>query len=155
MPEPYLDKLIISHSLTAKYWFSASQEEYGWPRFMSFTYLNLPSTGCLAKGVCLVKAEGKQRRFHGLKPEWGFDQFIPIKVFSDASNGYLVDDTSALGAEVFVSKERSTGKGECLEMIKDPSSFKHVWKIEHFSKLASEYYYSKEFTAAGYKWYNS
>ncbi|KAJ0035164.1 hypothetical protein Pint_24214 [Pistacia integerrima] len=97
-------------------------------------------------------SQGKQRRFHRLKPEWGFDQFIPIKVFTDASNGYLVDDTCVLGAEVFVSKERSTGKGECLHMIEDPRCFKHVWKIENFSKLASEYYDSKEFTAAGYKW---
>ncbi|XP_031256349.1 uncharacterized protein LOC116114342 [Pistacia vera] len=96
--------------------------------------------------------QGKQRRFHRLKPERGFDRFIPTKVFSDASYGYLVDDTCELGAEVFVSKERSRGKGECLEMIKDPGSFKHVWKIENFSMLASEYYDSKEFTAAGFKW---
>ncbi|KAJ0035165.1 hypothetical protein Pint_24218 [Pistacia integerrima] len=96
--------------------------------------------------------QGKQRRFHRLKPERGFDRFIPTKVFSDASYGYLVDDTCELGAEVFVSKERSRGKAECLEMIKDPGSFKHVWKIENFSMLASEYYDSKEFTAAGFKW---
>ncbi|KAJ0035163.1 hypothetical protein Pint_24215 [Pistacia integerrima] len=96
--------------------------------------------------------QGKQRRFHRLKPERGFDRFIPTKVFSDASYGYLVDDTCELGAEVFVSKERSRGKAECLEMIKDPGSFKHVWKIETFSMLASEYYDSKEFTAAGFKW---
>ncbi|XP_044498270.1 protein RESTRICTED TEV MOVEMENT 3 [Mangifera indica] len=97
-------------------------------------------------------SQGKQRRFHRLKPELGFDHFIPIQVLSDASNGYLVDDTCVLGAEVFVSKERSTGKGECLEMIKDPRSFKHVWKVENFSKLDTEYYDSKEFTVAGYKW---
>lgn len=66
-----------------------------------------------------------------------------------------MDDTCVLGAEVFVSKERSTGKGECLEMIKDPRSFKHVWKVENFSKLDTEYYDSKEFTVAGYKWYHS
>lgn len=40
-------------------------------------------------------------------------------------------------------------------MIKDPRSFKHVWKVENFSKLDTEYYDSKEFTAAGYKWYHS
>ncbi|KAH9753481.1 TRAF-like family protein [Citrus sinensis] len=34
-------------------------------------------------------AIGKERRFNGLKLEWGFDQFIPLKAFNDASNGYL------------------------------------------------------------------
>ena len=90
-----------------------------------------------------------------MKPEWGFDQFIPIKVFTDASNGYLVDDTCELGAEVFVRKERSTGKGECLKRIKDPGGFNHLWKMENLEKLDSDYYDSREFTAAGYKWYNS
>ncbi|KAJ0093127.1 hypothetical protein Patl1_24768 [Pistacia atlantica] len=64
----------------------------------------------------------------------------------------LVDDTCELGAEVFVRKERSTGKGECLKMIKDPSGFNHLWKIENLEKLDSDYYDSREFTAAGYKW---
>ncbi|KAJ0092356.1 hypothetical protein Patl1_24776 [Pistacia atlantica] len=95
-------------------------------------------------------SQRKQRRFRRLTPEWGFDQFIPVIVFRDSSNGYLVDDTCELGAEVFVRKERSTGKGECLKMIKDPGGFNHLWKIENLEKLDS--YESREFTAAGYKW---
>ncbi|KAJ0093131.1 hypothetical protein Patl1_24767 [Pistacia atlantica] len=97
-------------------------------------------------------SQRKQKRFRRLTPEWGFDQFIPITVFSDSSNGYLVDDTCEVGAEVFVRKERSTGKGECLKMIKDPGGFNHLWKIENLEKLDSDYYDSREFTAAGYKW---
>ncbi|KAJ0034577.1 hypothetical protein Pint_24232 [Pistacia integerrima] len=95
-------------------------------------------------------SQRKQRRFRRLTPEWGFDQFIPITVFSDSSNGYLMDDTCEVGAEVFVRKERSTGKGECLKMIKDPGGFNHLWKIENLENLDS--YDSREFTAAGYKW---
>ncbi|GAY34876.1 hypothetical protein CUMW_013770 [Citrus unshiu] len=44
-------------------------------------------------------AMGKERRFNGVKLEWGFDQFIPLEAFNDASNGYLVDDTCVFGAE--------------------------------------------------------
>ncbi|KAK9215011.1 hypothetical protein WN944_007014 [Citrus x changshan-huyou] len=54
---------------------------------------------------------GKERRFHGLKLEWGFDQFIPLEEFNDASNGYLVGDTCVFGAEVLV-KERNKCKGD-------------------------------------------
>ncbi|KAH9753420.1 TRAF-like family protein [Citrus sinensis] len=66
-------------------------------------------------------AMGNERRFHGLKLEWGFDQFIPLKEFNDASNGYLVGDTCIFGAEVFV-KERNIVKGECLSMKKFTSA---------------------------------
>ncbi|KAJ0035415.1 hypothetical protein Pint_24220 [Pistacia integerrima] len=38
-------------------------------------------------------SQRKQSQFRRLTPEWGFDQFIPITVFTDSSNGYLVDDT--------------------------------------------------------------
>ncbi|KAK2650733.1 hypothetical protein Ddye_018222 [Dipteronia dyeriana] len=60
------------------------------------------------------------------------NKFLPLKAFNDASNGYLVEDTCVFGAEVFVIKERITGKGECLSLIKDPLSIKYVWKIETF-----------------------
>ncbi|XP_031391066.1 uncharacterized protein LOC116203472 [Punica granatum] len=97
-------------------------------------------------------AMGKDRRFHRMKLESGFDQLIPLKTFTDSLNGYLVDDTCVLGAEVFVSKERSMGKGESLVMIKDALSNKHRWKIDNFSNLDKEYYDSSIFPAGNYKW---
>lgn len=101
-----------------------------------------------------VDAKEKDRRFHRLKNQWGFDQFIPIRTFNDVSNGYLLDDSCVFGAEVFVTKEIRSGKGECLSMIKDTVSTKHVWKIENFSKLIdSENHESQEFFAGDQKWY--
>ncbi|XVF28128.1 hypothetical protein REPUB_Repub15cG0002300 [Reevesia pubescens] len=97
-------------------------------------------------------AKEKDRRFHRFKHEWGFDQFIPIRTFNDVSNGFLLDDTCIFGADVFVTKEMSSGKGECLSMIKDASILKHVWKIDNFSKLGSEYHESQEFFAGDQKW---
>ncbi|KAJ4958025.1 hypothetical protein NE237_025136 [Protea cynaroides] len=92
------------------------------------------------------------RRFHGMKIEWGFDQFISLKSFMDASNGYLIGDTCVFGAEVFVCKERSTGKGECLTMIKDTIATKHIWRIENFSKLDKECHDSKIFIIGDQQW---
>ncbi|XWS14280.1 hypothetical protein CRYUN_Cryun36dG0109100 [Craigia yunnanensis] len=97
-------------------------------------------------------AKEKKRRFNRLKHQWGFDQFIPIRTFNDVSNGYLLDDSCVFGAEVFVTKEMRPGKGECLSMIKDAISSKHVWKIENFSQLDSEYHESQEFYAGDQKW---
>ncbi|KAH9753424.1 TRAF-like family protein [Citrus sinensis] len=98
-------------------------------------------------------AMGNERRFHGLKLEWGFDQFIPLKEFNDASNGYLVGDTCIFGAEVFV-KERNIVKGECLSMKKftSASPYKYVWKIKNFSNLEAKSYESEVFVAGDQKW---
>ncbi|KAJ4823608.1 hypothetical protein Tsubulata_026487 [Turnera subulata] len=65
----------------------------------------------------LGDATGKERRFHRLRLEWGFDQLIQLAKFNDANSGYLVEDTCVFGVEVYVTKERSTGNGECLKMI--------------------------------------
>ncbi|RYR75914.1 hypothetical protein Ahy_A01g000516 [Arachis hypogaea] len=97
-------------------------------------------------------ATGKERRFYKMKAEWGFDKFITLKEFNDASKGYLVDDTCAFGAEVYVCKERSRSKGESIVMVKDSFTYKHVWEINNYSKLDLECYDSKTFNAGSYEW---
>ncbi|KAJ6350700.1 hypothetical protein OIU78_006775 [Salix suchowensis] len=87
------------------------------------------------KDSYLVIQAGKERRFHGLKLEWGFDEFIQLSTFNDSRYGFLVEDTCVLGAEVFVCRERSRGKGEVLSMTKQPATFKYTWKIENFCEV--------------------
>nr|XP_023927943.1 TNF receptor-associated factor homolog 1b-like isoform X2 [Quercus suber] len=94
----------------------------------------------------------KERRFRGIKLEWGYDKVIPLKTFKDASNGYLVDDTCVFGAEVFVSKQRSMDKGEGLELIKESITNKYQWTVYGYSKLTLEYYDSNSFNVGNYKW---
>ena len=94
-----------------------------------------------------------ERRFRGIKLEWGYDKVIPLKTFKDASNGYLVDDMCVFGAEVFVSKQRSMDKGECLELIKESITNKFVFRIENYSKLTADFYDSNSFNVGIYKWY--
>ncbi|KAI9195371.1 hypothetical protein LWI28_014243 [Acer negundo] len=104
------------------------------------------------KYLTVQDAIGEKSHFHESKLECGFDHFVPLKTFNDASNGYLVDDKCVFGTEVFVTKERGRVKAECLSLIKDTCSVKYVWKIENFSKLNESYYYSEAFSAGGHTW---
>ncbi|KAL2464499.1 TRAF-like family protein [Forsythia ovata] len=92
------------------------------------------------------------KRFHRMKHEWGFDKFVPLTLFNDPAKGYLVNDTCVFGAEVYITQEKHTGKGEILSMIKDAISYKHTWKIDDFSSLSDECINSIPFNAADQKW---
>jgi hypothetical protein len=101
-----------------------------------------------------LDAAGKERRFHGLKLECGFDQFIKLSTFNDARYGFVLEDTCVLGAEVFVCGERSRGKGEVLSMKKDPTASKYAWKIVNFSELDEKRQESQIFSAGDHQWYS-
>ncbi|KAL6187809.1 hypothetical protein ACLB2K_039204 [Fragaria x ananassa] len=85
----------------------------------------------------------------------GFDRFIPLKDFIDASNGYVIDDTCEFGAEVLVSETTRKSKGECFFMNLNSTGdmYKHVWKVSNFSTLdATTCHYSLPFTAGNQKY---
>lgn len=88
-----------------------------------------------------------QKCLHGEATDVGFNKLISLEELTDASNGYVINDTCVFGAEVFVRKERRAGKGTCISMIKNAAKYTHVWKIKKCSKLKDECYYSKPFTA--------
>ncbi|THF99090.1 hypothetical protein TEA_024263 [Camellia sinensis var. sinensis] len=92
---------------------------------------------------------GKVRRFHGMKREWGFAQLLPLSTFNDAANGYLIRDTCVFGAEVFVINY--TGRGECLTLGKELDNT-HTWKIDNFSSLDGKIHFSDVFTIGNHKW---
>ncbi|KAI6672622.1 hypothetical protein NL676_000528 [Syzygium grande] len=46
----------------------------------------------------LIK-QGRVTRFHALRTDWGVPRYMPLKIFADPSNGYLVDDTCVFGVE--------------------------------------------------------
>ncbi|KAL6215045.1 hypothetical protein ACLB2K_014476 [Fragaria x ananassa] len=78
----------------------------------------------------------------------GFDRFIPLKDFIDASNGYVIDDTCEFGAEVLVSETTRKSKGECFFMNLNSTGdmYKHVWKVSNFSTLdATKWHFSTPF----------
>ncbi|KAL5795553.1 hypothetical protein ACOSQ2_000373 [Xanthoceras sorbifolium] len=94
--------------------------------------------------------DGRVRRYHALKKTWGIAKFIDIETFSNPQNGYLLDDTCAFGAEIFVIK--SSFKSERLSMMNEPSTYFQTWKITKFSSnLTNENYSSGYF--GYYGWY--
>ncbi|KAJ0049011.1 hypothetical protein Pint_16580 [Pistacia integerrima] len=91
----------------------------------------------------------REGRYHAMKTEWGFTKFIDLKTFHNPLNGYLIDDTCVFGAEVFVAK--STFKGECLSMTKQPASCHYYsWRLCNFSSLLDQRYNSEPF--GDYNW---
>ncbi|KAL1351013.1 hypothetical protein HN51_014973 [Arachis hypogaea] len=94
--------------------------------------------------------DASTRRFHVLKTEWGIAKFIDLHTFYDSSNGYLIEDTCVFGAEVFVVK--TTNKGDCLSMIKEPATLSHSWKFNNYSLANLDKYESPPFLAGDYKW---
>ncbi|XP_058189026.1 MATH domain and coiled-coil domain-containing protein At3g58410-like [Rhododendron vialii] len=101
------------------------------------------------KYMTVQDANGKVRRFHAMKTEWGFPQLLPLSTFTEAANGYLIRDTSVFGAKVFVVN--STGRGERLNIMKERSNT-HTWKIDKFSSRHEKCFSSDVFTLADRKW---
>ncbi|XP_038695147.1 MATH domain and coiled-coil domain-containing protein At3g58410-like isoform X1 [Tripterygium wilfordii] len=102
------------------------------------------------KYLTVEAADGEISRFHATKTEWGFAQFLSIKSFHDASNGYLVGDTCIIGAEVLVVG--SNRKQDALLMIKSPPNNIMTWTLTKFSTLHDDNYLSEVFTIEESKW---
>uniref|UniRef100_A0A5B7C3A3 MATH domain-containing protein n=1 Tax=Davidia involucrata TaxID=16924 RepID=A0A5B7C3A3_DAVIN len=102
------------------------------------------------KHLTVQDGEGRIRRFHGMKTEWGFDQLLSLDTFKDASNGYLLEDSCVFGAEVFVIKYG--GKGECLSMIKEPNGNIYTWKVDNFSAISKDCLLSEKFRIRERNW---
>ncbi|XP_065871750.1 ubiquitin C-terminal hydrolase 12-like isoform X1 [Euphorbia lathyris] len=102
------------------------------------------------KYLTVQDAKGSVRRFRGMKKEWGFDQLVPLSVFNDASNGYLINDCCVFGAEVFVLE--GCCKVECASAVKELDNNRYAWKFENFAELEEETYFSKVFVIGGYRW---
>jgi hypothetical protein len=98
-------------------------------------------------------ANGRVKHFHNLKTEWGFAQLLSHDSLNDSSSGYLLDDTSVFGVEVFVIKGTSRS-GESLSMINEPQHNYFTWKIDNYTTLEDEVYFSEQFTVKGRKWYD-
>nr|XP_016465619.1 PREDICTED: ubiquitin carboxyl-terminal hydrolase 12-like [Nicotiana tabacum] len=92
---------------------------------------------------------GMEQRFHNIKSEWGFPNYISHETFRKPSKGYLVNDKCVFGVDIYVIKNR--GVGECVSLLDESESYKHEWKISEFTKLKSVLC-SEEFTVGAYKW---
>ncbi|KAF4379582.1 hypothetical protein F8388_023599, partial [Cannabis sativa] len=98
----------------------------------------------------IYNGNARVMRFHSMRTKWVIPKYIELKTFNDDSNGYLVNESCAFGAEVFVVK--NTFKGECLSMIVDPIETIHTWKFDAISTKNQERYESDPFVGGAYKW---
>ncbi|KAJ0106146.1 hypothetical protein Patl1_19738 [Pistacia atlantica] len=87
--------------------------------------------------------DGRIRCFHSMSTEWGFSRFLDLETFRNPSNGYLIKDACAFGAEVFVVK--NTFKGEFLSKMKDPTTHYHTWVVKNFTALTNKKCISESF----------
>ncbi|XP_022146383.1 uncharacterized protein LOC111015611 [Momordica charantia] len=99
----------------------------------------------------LAIQDGKVKRFHRMKTEWGFEKLISFDIFNNPSNGFLVGGYAAFGVDIFVIKSDDGGKGEILSLINPPEHYKFTWKINHFS-TQSKTLSSDVFSVEGYHW---
>lgn len=93
---------------------------------------------------------GGVSRFHRLKTELGISKLISRDVFSDAANGYLINDKCVFGVEVFVLDSKF--EEEYLRPSVEVDNKTFTWTIADFSNLSSEMHYSDEFYASSFKW---
>ncbi|KAG8363022.1 hypothetical protein BUALT_BualtUnG0012800 [Buddleja alternifolia] len=93
--------------------------------------------------------KGITRRFLSMKSEWGFSKFISKKIFTDPSNGYIVDDNCVFGAEVFSVKSKLVV--DRLSMLKIITPYTRDWKISQFSTLKHRWT-SENFFVADQEW---
>ncbi|XP_065871254.1 uncharacterized protein [Euphorbia lathyris] len=108
----------------------------------------------LDKYLTVQDAKGRVSRFSGTKTERGFDQVLPLNVFNDASNGYLIDDCCIFGAEVFVLAP--INKGVCVSLVKElVNNSTYTWNVQIQNSagvVKQESCISEVFVIGGYKW---
>ncbi|GFQ02801.1 ubiquitin carboxyl-terminal hydrolase 12 [Phtheirospermum japonicum] len=79
-------------------------------------------------------ALGRTHRFHAMKTEWGFSNFISKKDLTNPSNGFLIDgDSCVFGAEVLANENEAVNEYVCLTNVNVP--YKQEIKISNFSSL--------------------
>jgi hypothetical protein len=93
---------------------------------------------------------GKQRHFHESKTEFGFDKLLPLNVFKDPSNGFLIRDKCVFGVEVFVWNY--SGRGDNLSSKQRVGAI-HTWRIDNFSSFQNEFHRSDDFSLGNRTWY--
>ncbi|XP_060210323.1 ubiquitin C-terminal hydrolase 13-like [Lycium barbarum] len=105
----------------------------GWEVNVSFKFLLFDQAR--DKYLTIRDINEKPRRYHAMKTEWGFSKLLPLSVFNDPTNGYLVGDKCVFGAEVFVIKY--SGAGKLLPQPKNLADHVYTWNISNFSRLTS------------------
>lgn len=91
----------------------------------------------------------REKRFHALKKTWGVGNFLPISSFTDAGNGFLVDDCCVFGAEVLVIDNQT--QMSTLSIVKKECDRSYTWNVWR-RDLSGPLYLSSVFCFDGWSW---
>ncbi|KAM7267754.1 hypothetical protein ACFE04_009920 [Oxalis oulophora] len=115
-----------------------------WDYFLKFQFL-------VYDQVHHIQDVHEDCRFQRMKTEWGFAQLLPLDVFKEPSNGYLLNDSCVFGVDIFVVNGAT--RGDTFSVVKPLTSDKsYSFKIKKFSTIDKEYVYSDIFTINDMKW---
>ncbi|GAB4852816.1 hypothetical protein Ancab_040567 [Ancistrocladus abbreviatus] len=90
-----------------------------------------------------------ERRFDAAHLEWGIARALPVAAFKDEKNGLLINNSCALGAEVYVIKNTFTVAR--LSLVEKETLRSFNWPVYDFSQLRSDTY-SQSFPVEGRSW---
>ncbi|KAK0577742.1 hypothetical protein LWI29_037853 [Acer saccharum] len=104
------------------------------------------------KYLTIRDTKGALMNFDKSRTVHGFSQLLPLDIFENPCNGYLVDDACAFGAEFFVVQPPSRTKQETLSLFEglvadahnkdrvymDADGKSHTWEIKKFMERGHE-----------------
>ncbi|GAB4852966.1 hypothetical protein Ancab_040578 [Ancistrocladus abbreviatus] len=91
----------------------------------------------------------KDRRFDATHPEWGIARALHVDDFTDEANGLLINNSCAIGAEVYVLQD--IPKIARLFLVEKTPDRTHTWRVKNYTKLRDDKY-SPSFRIEGYSW---
>ncbi|GAB4856331.1 hypothetical protein Ancab_040480 [Ancistrocladus abbreviatus] len=99
----------------------------------------------------LVVHGSEPLRFEDVLPRRGI-QMLPVSVFTDTNNGYLLNDRCIFGVEVTIL--RTTAKKAVVSALNiGRDNFKETWEIQNFSELLkSDNGHPHQFNMGGRLW---
>ncbi|GAB4853984.1 hypothetical protein Ancab_040188 [Ancistrocladus abbreviatus] len=89
------------------------------------------------------------RRFDATHPEWGIARALHVDDFTDEANGLLINNSCAIGAEVYVLQ--NIPKIARLFLVEKTPDRTHTWRVYNYTKLRDDKY-SPSFRIEGYSW---
>ncbi|KAF8109683.1 hypothetical protein N665_0093s0036 [Sinapis alba] len=90
-------------------------------------------------------------RYNIFKTMWGFSQVLPLATFRDPRNGYLYDgDQCEFGVDVTINSPFQSS--ELFSVARNFDNPKFTWRIQGFSKLLGDKYFSDTFSVGGRNW---
>ncbi|KAM7266886.1 hypothetical protein ACFE04_009052 [Oxalis oulophora] len=119
-----------------------------WNIFVKFQFLVFDQ---IRDKYLVIQDVREVSHFQQTKTEWGFAHALPLDVFKNPSNGYLVNDCCGFGVDLSVFK--ATTRGECFSVVKPRTGANsYSFKIENSSTKDTEYVESEVFTIEGIQW---